>query len=51
MEKELKKIYKCRKLMDGVYGITSSGVACFLVIGKEKACVVDTAYGFVIMQK
>ncbi len=32
MEKELKKTYKCRKLMDGVYGITSSGVACFLVI-------------------
>lgn len=46
MEKELKKTYKCRKLMDDVYGITSSGVACFLVIGKEKACVVDTAYGF-----
>ncbi len=46
MEKELKKIYMCRKLMDGVYGITSSGVACFLIIGKEKACVVDTAYGF-----
>lgn len=46
MEKELKKTYKCRKLMDGVYGITSSAVACFLVIGKEKACVVDTAYGF-----
>ncbi len=46
MDKVLKKTYKIRKLMDGVYGITSSGVACFLIIGKEQACVVDTAYGF-----
>ena len=23
--------------MDGVYGITSSGVVCYLIIGKEKA--------------
>ncbi|MCR5230616.1 MAG: MBL fold metallo-hydrolase [Solobacterium sp.] len=46
MKKELKKTYKIKKLMEDVYGITSSGVACFLIIGKEKACVVDTAYGF-----
>lgn len=46
MEKELKKTYKIKKLMEDVYGITSSGVACFLIIGKEKACVVDTGYGF-----
>lgn len=46
MDKVLKKTYRIKKLMEGVYGITSSGVACFLIIGKEKACVVDTAYGF-----
>ncbi len=46
MDKILKKTYRVKKLMDGVYGITSSGVACYLIIGKEKACVIDTAYGF-----
>lgn len=46
MEKEIKKTYLVKKLIDGVYGITSSAVASFLVIGKEKACIVDTAYGF-----
>ncbi len=46
MDKTLKKTYRVKKLMDSVYGITSSGVACYLIIGKEKACVVDTAYGF-----
>jgi len=28
--------------MNGAYGITSSGVACYLIVGKEKACLVDT---------
>lgn len=46
MDKTLKKTYRVRQLMDGVYGITSSGVACYLIVGKEKACVVDSAYGF-----
>lgn len=46
MDKALKKTYKVKQLMNGVYGITSSGVACYLIVGKEKACVVDTAYGF-----
>ena len=46
MDKALKKTYKVKQLMDGVYGITSSAVACYLIVGKEKACVVDTAYGF-----
>ena len=46
MEKELRKTYKCKKLMDGVYGITSSGVASYLITGKKQACVIDTAYGF-----
>ena len=46
MDKTLKKTYRVKNLMDGVYGITSSGVVCYLIIGKEKACVIDTAYGF-----
>lgn len=46
MDKTLEKTYKVKQLMDGVYGITSSAVACYLIVGKEKACVVDTAYGF-----
>ncbi len=46
MDKTLRKTYRVRKLMEGVYGISSSGVVCYLIIGKEKACVVDTAYGF-----
>ncbi|MBR2811189.1 MAG: MBL fold metallo-hydrolase [Solobacterium sp.] len=50
MEKKLEKTYRCRKLMDGVYGITSSGVACYLIVGKKQACVIDTAYGFADLQ-
>ena len=50
MDKTLKKTYRVRKLMDGVYGITSSVVVCYLIIGNRKACVIDTAYGFADLQ-
>jgi len=50
MDRTLKKTYKVKELETGVYGITSSAVACYLILGREKACVVDTAYGFADLQ-
>lgn len=46
MDKSLRKMYKVKELMPGVYGISSSGVMCFLVVGGTGAMLVDTAYGF-----
>lgn len=46
MKKELKKMYKVKKIMENVYGIMSSCVVSYLVIGKTGAIVIDTAYGF-----
>lgn len=46
MDKQLKKIYRIKELMPGVYSIGSSAVMCFLIVGKTGAMLVDTAYGF-----
>lgn len=46
MDRALKKMYKVTSLLDGVYGISSSGVMSYLVIGETGAMVIDTAYGF-----
>ena len=46
MDKKIGKMYKIRALTDHVYGISSSMVMTYLVVGKTSAMVIDTAYGF-----
>ncbi len=45
-DKYLRKLYRIKGLMPDVYAISSSAVQCFLVVGRTKAMLVDTAYGF-----
>lgn len=40
------KLFKVRELMPDIYGISSSGVMMYLIVGREKALLIDTAYGF-----
>ncbi len=42
----MKKMNKVKELLPGVYGIGSSAVMSYLVVGKTGAMVIDTAYGF-----
>lgn len=46
MDKSVKKMYKVKELLPGVFGISSTAVASYLVVGKTSAMVIDTAYGF-----
>lgn len=46
MNQTLKKMYRVKPLMDGVYAISSSIVETYLVVGQRGALLVDTAYGF-----
>ena len=46
MDKKARKLYRVIPLMDGVYGISSSAVMCYLLVGKTGAMLIDTAYGF-----
>ncbi len=46
MDKELKKLYKVKKLEEGLFSVSSSAVLSYILLGKEKALVLDTAYGF-----
>lgn len=40
------KMFTVKPLMDNVYGISGSAVMMYLVVGKEKAMLIDTGYGF-----
>lgn len=46
MDRALRKMYRVVPILDGVYGISSSAVMCWLFIGKSGAMLIDTAYGF-----
>lgn len=46
MDKSIKRMYKVKELLPGVYGISSTAVATYLVVGQTGAMVIDTAYGF-----
>ena len=46
MDKCLRKMCKIIKLDDGLYAISSSAVQTYVLVGREKALVLDTAYGF-----
>lgn len=46
MQKDVAKTYLIKRIMDDVYGISSSGVMCWLFVGKTGALLIDTAYGF-----
>lgn len=46
MDRSARKMYRLKELLPGVYGISSSVVMTYLVVGKESAMLVDTAYGF-----
>jgi len=41
-----KSFYEVKKQMDGVYSLTNCVTCMYLVIGREKALVFDTGYGF-----
>ena len=38
--------YTTKEILPGVYGISSSAVMCWLIVGTKGAMLVDTAYGF-----
>lgn len=46
MDKSVRKMYRVKELMPGVYGISSSAVMTYLVVGQAGAMLIDTAYGF-----
>lgn len=46
MDKSVKKMYKIKKLLPNVYGISSGTVMSYLVVGNKGAMIIDTAYGF-----
>ena len=46
MDKAARKMYKIKELADGVYGIDSTAVMSWLIVGKTSAMLIDTAYGF-----
>ncbi len=46
MEHSIRNMYKVKPLADGLYGISSSAVMCWLIVGKTGAMLIDTAYGF-----
>ena len=46
MDKALKKLYQVKKLEEGLFAVSSSAVMSYVLTGKEKALVLDTAYGF-----
>ncbi len=46
MDKALKKLYKIKKLEEGLFAVSSSAVMSYVLVGNKKALVLDTAYGF-----
>lgn len=40
-----KGYYSVKEMMPGVYGLSNCAVASFLILGKEKALLLDTGYG------
>lgn len=46
MDRSVKRMYRIKELLPSVYGISSSVVMAYLVVGKTGAMLIDTAYGF-----
>lgn len=46
MKSLAEKMFTAKELLPKIYGIASSGVMMYLVVGDAKAMLIDTAYGF-----
>lgn len=46
MDRQLAKMFKIKQLDENIYCISASMVNTYVILGKEKAMVIDTGYGF-----
>lgn len=51
MKETKNKYFVVKKLMEDVYGLSNCAVSSFLIVGKEKALLLDTGYGVADLKK